>query len=376
MNVMGGNFREPGAGIYQAVSWLAVWMRAVIVPSVRRALPVWIGAGIVGGVIFGGTGMAPRDLTQLALRTPGVALGLGLAWLLLFVPVARLLVRDDATRFLRSLPSPMWPPRSIAATALVVLQVPWLMLWLVGEGGLGGALVIAFTPIIAVLARVRTKPPRDVPVWRGPITALLGVYLRALRRRASDALLRAVGLALLAGGAAGLFVRNNALAPTDASVLATSVIAVVLVPGWAGALLPLVEAHGQARWLASSLGASDHVRVGVLGAAIGIVYVGAMVIAVVTASIVVRDLATAGVLVPIGVGTAIGLAMVVTRGAVWAEASQTPAAKVVLASIVASALAVVLLGWLGALGVVALATFGWVTVPRAVSDSSELGGAT
>jgi len=372
MNVMGGNFREPGAGIYQAVSWLAVWMRAVIVPSVRRALPVWIGVGIVGGVIFGGTGMAPRDLTQLALRTPGVALGLGVVWLLLFVPVARLLVRDEATRFLRSLPFSVWAPRLIAATALVVLQVPWLVLWLVGEGGLGGAITIAFTPIIAVLARVRTKPPRGVPVWRGPITALLGIYVRALRRRASDALIRAAGLALLAGGAAGLFARNNALAPVDASVLAASVIAVVLVPGWAGALLPLVVAHGQARWLASSLGASDRMRVGVLGIAIGIVYVGAMVIAVVTAAIVVGDVATALVLVPIGVGTAIGLAMVVTRGVVWAGASETPAAKVVIASIVASAVAVLLLGWLGAPGVVALATFGWVTVPLEIRDSAEL----
>jgi len=369
---MGGNFREPGAGIYQAVSWLAAWMRAVIVPSVRRALPVWIGAGIVGAVIFGGTGMAPRDLTQLALRTPGLALGLGLAWLLLFVPVARLLVRDDETRFLRSLPFPQWAPRLIAAGALVALQVPWLILWLVGEGGFGGALALALTPIIAVLALVRGRPPRGVPVWRGPITALLGVYARALRRRARDALLRAAGLALVAGGAAGLFVRNNGLAPADASVLAASVIAVVLVPGWAGTLLPLCEVHGQARWLASSLGASDRMRVGVLGTAIGMVYVGAMVIAVAIAAVVVGELAVALVLVPVGVGTALGLALVVTRGVVWAEASVTPAAKVVLASMVASALAVVMLGWFGAVGVVALVTFGLAAVPVGGRESAEL----
>lgn len=354
------------------MSWLAVWMRAVIVPSVRRALPVWIGTGIVAAVIFGGTGMAPHDLTELALRTPGVAAGLAVTWLLLFVPVARVLVRGDATHFLRTLPFERWAPWTITAVALVVLQLPWLVLWLLGEGWPGGALVLASTPITAVLARVRTKPPRGAARWAGPTSALLGVYLRALRRRASDALLRAAGLALVAGGAGGLCARNNALAPTEASVLAVSVIAVVLVPGWAGALLTLVETHRQSRWLASSLGASDRVRVGVLGLAIGVVYVVAMAIAVVTAAIVIEDGSTVLRLVPIGVGTALALTLVVTRGAVWADASHTPAAKVVIASVVGSALAVLGLGWVGPLGVIALAALGWVTVPVGVSDSEWL----
>lgn len=352
------------------MSWLAVWMRAVIVPAVRRALPVWLGTGIVAAVIFGGTGLAPRDLTGLALRTPGVAVGLGLTWALLFVPVARLLVRDDAAWFLRSLPHVRWVPRLFAAGALLVLQLPWLTLWLVGEHGLGGALAIAFTPVIAVVARVRGKPPRGAAVWRGPVTALLGVYLRALRRRASDAVLRLAGLALLAGATAGLFVRNNALEPAAASVLATSVIVVVLVPGWAGALLSLVEAHAQSRWLASSLGASDRMRIGVLGLAVGIVYGGGMLVAVGLAAIMARD----GWLVPVGLAASLGLAMVVTRGAVWAGRSTTPAAKLALASVLGSSLAVLLLGWLGPVGVIALATAGLVTVPGGVRDAAGLAG--
>jgi hypothetical protein len=345
-------------------------MRAVIAPALRRALPVWLGTGIVAAVIFGGTGMAPRDLTGLALRTPGVAVGLGLTWALLFVPVARLLVRADATRFLRSLPHARWVPRVVAGSALLALQLPWLALWIVGEGGLGGALAVAFTPIIAVVARGHAKPPRGAPVWRGPVTALLGVYLRALRRRASDAVLRLAGLALLAGATAGLFVRNNALEPAAASVLATSVIVVVLVPGWAGALLSIVEAHAQSRWLASSLGASDRTRIGVLGLAIGIVYVGGMALALGLAALVARD----AWVVPVGLAASPGLAMVVTRGALWAGRSTTPAAKLALATVLGSSLAVVLLGWLGPVGVIALATAGLVTVPGGGRGAAGLAG--
>jgi hypothetical protein len=101
-----------------------------------------------------------------------------------------------------------------------------------------------------------------------------------------------------------------------------------------------------------------------------------MAIAIVTAAIVVEDVSTVLRLVPIGIGTALALAVVVTRGAVWADASHTPAAKVVIASVVGSALAVLGLGWVGPLGVIALAGLGWVTVPLGVSDSERLAGST
>jgi hypothetical protein len=332
------------------VSWLAVWIRAVIVPSARRAVPVWIGAGIVAAVSFGGAGMQPRDLTQLALHTPAVAIVLAVTWLLLFVPVARLLVRDEATRFLRSLPFAPLPPRAIAIGALIVLQLPWLALWLAGEHALGLVLALAYTPIIAVAALWVPRPPRA-----GNVRGLGGVYARALARRASDALIRAVGLALLAGGAAGLFVRNNQLEPSAAAVLAAAVIAVVLVPGWVGALLPLVEAHRASAWLAQSLGISEARRWCVLGWTIAKLYVAATVVALVPAAILVADRMTIVEVAATAISTAFVLAVIVTRGVVWAERSSTPAAKLVVAAIVASALAVILLGWLGIVGVVALA---------------------
>ena len=341
------------------MTWLAVWMRAVIRPAGRRALPVWIGTGIVGGTIFGGTGMHPHDLTGIALRSPAIALGLAATWLLLFVPVARLLVRDDATRFLRSLPHAEWPPRLLGLGAVLWYQLPWLALWLVGENVLGLALALAFTPIICAVALWRGKPPRvGDRRWGGPARALLAIHLRALRRRASDALIRGAGLALLAGGAAALFVRNNELTGSAASVLASAVIAVVLAPGWAGALLPLVEAHRASAWLARSVGASEALRRAMLGVAIAIVYGAAMAIALGCAAIVVGDAATVGWLALVGLAVAAGLALIVTRGAVWADASEFTAARVVTGAVVASALAVILLGWLGAAGAAGLVAIG------------------
>src|SRR5690242_7946399 len=116
------------------VGWLAVWTRAVVGPAMRRAMPVWIGAGIVGAVVFGPNGMPPRDLTRLARANAAVAAVLGVTWLLLFLPSARVLLRAEAGGFLRSLPHPRRAPAAIAAAMLVVLQLPWLALWLAGEG--------------------------------------------------------------------------------------------------------------------------------------------------------------------------------------------------------------------------------------------------
>ena len=336
------------------MSWLAVWMRAVIVPSARRALPVWIGAGIVAGVIFGGTGMQPHDLTQLSLHAPGVAIALGVTWLLLYVPVARLLVRDDATHFLRSLPHRS--PRALTVIALVGFQLPWLLLWLLGEHVLGLVLATAFTPIIALVALWRPRLPHAANVhWIGATSGLRKVYTRALVRRAGDALIRAAGLGLLAGGAAGLFVRNNQLEPEAAGVLASAVIAVVLVPGWVAALLPLVEAHRASAWLARSLGISEPARLAVLGWTIWKLYVAATALAMIPAAILLGDPLTILAVAGIAVGTATALAVLVTRFVVWAERSVVVvAARVVIGALVASALAVILLGWLGAPGVAAL----------------------
>ncbi len=339
--------------------WLRVWLRAVIAPAGRRASAVWVGAAIGGGVVFGPTGMHPSDVALLAWHVPAVAAVLALTWLLLYVPTARMLVREEGGLYLRSLPAPRWQAIALGTLAFVALQMPWLALWTIGDGMRGLAFVLALSVVIALVALYRPRPRRaGWPRWRGGRAALRGVYVRALRRRATDALVRGVGLAVLAGLAAGLVVRNNGLADERAAVLGTGVIAIVLVAGWAGALLPLVEAHRASAWLAASLGVSTLARTAVLAMAVAGVYaIGALI--AVAATSVFLDASTVGWLAAVAAITAIGAALVATRTLVRAERDDRGAAtRVVVGAIVASALAVICLAWLGVTGAGAMLVVG------------------
>jgi hypothetical protein len=367
--------------------FLAVWSRAVIVPAWRRATAVWVGAGIAGGVIFGPTGMHPHDLTRLALGVPAVGAILAIIWLLVFLPTARLVVRADAATYLRSLPGPRRSPLAVGAVALVALQLPWLALWIAGDGLRGLAIVIALTAMIALLASWRPRVRRvALPRWAHPRQALRGVYIRALRRRASDALLRGVGLAILAGLVAALVVRNNAVTGRDAAVLGSAVITLLGVPGSTGALLPLFDAHRQTAWLASSLGISPAARVVVLALVVAAVYVGAALIALVGVAValgwILDGVASAQILATVAwiggvtLATSIAASMLATRAMLRAgserhvrESSTArdgredrdergAAVRVVVGGIVASALVVLCLGWLGVAGVGAAAALG------------------
>jgi hypothetical protein len=326
-------------------------MRAVIGPASRRASAVWIGAGIGGGIVFGPTGMLPRDLTQLALHVPAVGALLAATWILLFVPTARMIVREEGGLYLRSLPIARWQPITISVVALVVLQLPWLALWILGEGARGLAIVVALSIVIAVVALWRPRAKRaGWPRWRSDRAALRGVYVRALRRRATDALVRGVGLAVLAGCVAGLMVRNNALVGEQGAPLGSGAIAIVLIPGWVGALLPLIEAHRASAWLASSLGISATARFVVLALSVAGVYlVGAMIAVAATSAFVEPE--TAAWLTAVTLPTTLGIALVATRALVRAERDDKgAAARVVMGAIVASGTAVIVLGWLGVIG--------------------------
>lgn len=326
-----------------------MWSRAVTGPAGRRAVGLWAGAGIAGGVIFGPTGMHPHDLTQLALGDPGVGAVLIAMWLLMFAPIARIVIHADAARWLRSLPAPRWLPVALAAAALVWLQLPWLALWLFGEGfrGLGviGATSVAIVPIAWWVPRPRR---RNVPTWRGAGRALAAIHLRALLRRQADALVRAAGLAVLAGAAAGLLVRNNALTGRDAAVLGTSVIAIMLIPAIAGAMLVLADSHRATGWLADSLGVSRVARIGALVVATTVVEVAATLLAV-AAETVIAGAEPVLAATAIVVGASLGAAMprVLSRA--------TTSVQVVVGIVVATAIAVVWLGWLGVAGAAAAA---------------------
>ena len=360
--------------------WGRVWTRAVVGPAWHRSSSVWVGTGIVAAVLFGPTAMRPHDLTSLALRVPAVGAVLATTWLLLFLPTARVLVRADGARYLRALPAPAGFARGIGTAAFLALQAPWLILWGIGEGPRGFAIVGGLSVAIAAVAAVQPRARRArAPRWAGAMQALCGMYLRALARRAGDALIRSAGIAILAGVAAGLMIRNNGLVGESAAVLGAAVIAVVLVPGWAGVLLPLVEAHRASTWLARSLGIEPGSRAMALALVIAAVYLLAAGLAVAAAVTVLGALPAAtgvaaraqglasladraGWLAPVALPAAAGSALVATRAVIRAELSGAASTRVVLGAVLGAALAVLWLGALGAAGAAAMVVTGVIAL--------------
>ena len=317
----------------------------------RRALGVWIGCGIVAAVLFGPTGIQPRDLTGLALHDPAAGGVLAATWLLLFVPIARVLVRADAASYLRALPHPpTWP---IAAAALLLLQLPWLALWIAGDGMRGVAVVVIVT--LAMLPLAAWRPIRrraTVPLWRTGGRAFAAIYVRAVVRRGGDALVRGVGLALLAGITGALLVRNNQLGGMHAAAVASAVISVVLVPAVLGVLLPLAEAHRGAGALAASLAVATR---GPLACVVTGAFVLAAVIAGGLAAIVTHDV----LVLPVAVAVAVGSGLFVT------PALGKQPVNIVTTAVVAAAFAILWLGWLGAIGCALCIATGIVALARA-----------
>lgn len=340
--------------------WLSVWSRAVIGPASRRAAGVWVGAGIVAAVIFGPTGMQPADLTGLALHVPAVAVVLGMIWLLVYLPIARLIVRADAAAYLRSLPGSTPQAALLGGLAIISFQFPWLLVWTLGDGPRGAALVLGWTIVIVLIARWRPVfAASRAPAWTGAGAAMRGVHVRALRRRAGDALLRGTGLALLAGGAAGLFVRNNGVVGADAAVLGTCVIAIVLVPAQVGVLLVLIESHRQSTWLAASLGIGRGTRVVSLAFAITLVHLAATALALIAAALVIGpDPATLAMLAGTSLVASIGSALGETRALLSAEHLEMVASRTVSGAVVVAAVIVLCLGTLGVPGLLAILAAG------------------
>jgi len=345
--------------------WIGVWTRAVVGPAWRRAVAAWIGCAIVAAVIFGPTAMLPADLTGLALHDPGAGLVLGATWLLVFVPIARVLVRAEPAAYLRSLPGDPRSARLVTATALIGLQLPWLVLWTWGEGPLGVAIVLANTLVIVTLASVRLPSYRTrLPAWRQSGEALRAIHLRALRRRAGDALVRGAGLAVLAGGAAGLLVRNNQLSGQNAGVLGASVIAIVLVPAQVGTALVTLGAYRETAWIAAAFGIAPHTRTAALVTTIAIVHLSAATIAVLAATAI----SGANLWLPLlAFGVALGTSLGEARTMLAHAASPSVAARVVVGAIVSAALAVVCLAVLDAAGAIAIIAIGAFSLLRTPS---------
>ncbi len=333
------------------MNWLGVFVRAVVVPAARRVAPAWIGCAIVGGLLFGKNAMHPRDVTTLALNNAPIGASLALIWVLIYLPAARILVRADAAAYLRSLPAPRTTPALVVATAFVALQLPWLVLWVLGDRARGLGVVAAMSLGIALVAAWR--PPRRAPrtpAWPSGFAALRAIHLRALGRRAGDSLLRGVGLGLLAGAVGGLFVRNNQLVGPDAAMMGASVIAVVVVPAHVGPLVVLVESHRATAWLAASLGIAPLVRTLAVAATTLVVHLASTVIALIAFVLVAgANLYVIATALAIAVGSALGCTRVLVRD----DDTSQVAARAVVGAVAVAAAAIAALGFFGIAGIVA-----------------------
>jgi len=357
-------------------TWLGVWTRAVIGPAFRRAAAVWGGCAIVAAIIFGPTAMHPRDITRLALHSPGAAIVLGGTWLLVFAPIARALLHADEARYLRSLPSPSVTPHVARIAALVGLQLPWLLLWFVGEHARGLVVFAASTLLVVAVAWWRpSRRARGAPSWRSSLRALRGVYLAALGRRAGDALVRGAGLAIFAGLAGGLFVRNNALTGEHAATIAASVIAMMAVPAQVGVLGVLLDAHRRSTWLADSLGVPPSTRTLALVVTLAMINVGATLLAIAAATIVLVTAAPVAIVAPAPAstiawiaGTCVACALASSIGTarviLGAQASPSAPLRMAVGSLavaVATIVALTLFGAVGGVAAILVATLVFVT---------------
>ena len=130
--------------------------------------------------------------------------------------------------------------------------------------------------------------------------------------------MRGAGLAVLAGAAGGLFVRNNQLAGADAAIVGAAVIAAVSVAGQVGVLLVVLEAHRASAWLAASLGLAPGARVAAVVSAIAAVHAAGAIVAAAAAVLVAgADAATAAwlgaVVLAVALGSALGCARAARR---------------------------------------------------------------
>jgi hypothetical protein len=216
--------------------------------------------------------------------------------------------------------------------------------------------VLATTVVVTGVAMWRPAPRRPrIPAWRRAFTALAAIHLRALRRRAGDALVRGAGIAVLAGIAAGLMVRNNQLEGASAGVLGASVIAIVVMPARLGTALVTLAAHRDSAWLAASSGMSRATRVAAIACALSVVHLAAAAIAVAVAMVVTGG---APWLPVVALGTALGTALGESRVMLAHEASPTVAVRVVVGAIAVTAIAVLCLATLGAVGALAMIAIG------------------
>ncbi|WP_437987122.1 hypothetical protein [Sorangium sp. So ce117] len=284
-----------------------------------RAMPLYMGMGLVAAVVFGGNGMHPSQLTGIAGESPLFRVALWGAWLLVGTPAARALLRAPATFFLRALPVPRRELLSAHALLLAVAELPWVALWAIGAGALAGCaagaaalaarcmllarprgarelsalallagaialgapasvLLACTAPALAVGLRAAVARAPEIPAGRErsmippaapALVALALGYLAALVRGHRAVLVRGLALAAIGALAAVAWARNSGRFG-GGPLAAASLVALAPVALCAGAGLsgPVLREERRLAWLLDACGAAAGLRAGAVVAAV------------------------------------------------------------------------------------------------------------
>jgi hypothetical protein len=284
-------------------------MRALIVvlartsgaAAMRRALPTYLGLFVLSVIFFAGYGVRSSDVVALAQGSPPTRIALLAAWLLLALPGARALIAAPSAFLIRTWPIPRAQLLGVTTAMLVLVELPWLLLWFKGGGvvagtaatvlALGGhglllarprgaaeiaaallwllAVAVLSRPALALLAstpalvlgvrRAFIAAPERIGVrragrWvragRSTVVALAQMHLATIARAQRPALLRAIWFT--AGGTmlAGLVVVNNQIAePSQVRAIWRTAAALAIGWGAAGLVGGIQRALRQATWL-------------------------------------------------------------------------------------------------------------------------------
>jgi hypothetical protein len=106
--------------------------------ALERALPLYLATGIIAVILFAGNGLDAKTVTDQARASRAFRSVLLGAWVMVTLPAARAWLTTPATFFLRALPLPRGGVTFVLGLGCCLIQVPWAVLWLRGDGALGG----------------------------------------------------------------------------------------------------------------------------------------------------------------------------------------------------------------------------------------------
>ncbi|MBK9034569.1 MAG: hypothetical protein IPL61_25430 [Myxococcales bacterium] len=345
-----------GAWVHAARVWAGALGRA----GFRRALPAWLGVAIVGGAVFGGNGLGPRDVAALAVGAPRLVLVVALAWLVLLTPAVRAAVAAPGLDLLRSLPGA--PGLEAMTRVLVALGVhaPWAAIAIPAGGAVGALswLAMATTSLAVTAAAQRWVRAPGRPRWRAPVPALIGVHLRAIVRRRGGSLGFAAGLALLAGALGAAMVHSAQVGAGASAALVGACGAVAIACGLAAIATVVVEdRRALTPWLAAaSAGAAVPIAAVVVLASVG-TSLGALTGATAIA-LGAPSAAHVGAIVAIAAAVGLGLGLAMTAVAGRAATTPNPGQAIAAGAAGLALASVIAIGVLALTGVAAIVGVG------------------